>query len=48
MKIILTGATGYVGNNMKEIALSQLVLARDGYPKFAINPKDIIELAKRY
>ena len=35
-------------NNMKEIALSQLVLARDGYPKFAINPKDIIELAKRY
>ena len=36
------------GNNMKEIALSQLVLARDGNPKFAINPKDIIELAKRY
>ena len=36
------------GNSMKEIALSQLVLARDGNPKFAINPKDIIELAKRY
>ena len=36
------------GNSMKEIALSQLVLARDGYPKFAVNPKDIIELAKRY
>lgn len=36
------------GNSMKEIALSQLVLARDGYHKFAINPKDIIELAKKY
>lgn len=36
------------GNSMKEIALSQLVLAREGYPKFAVNPKDIIELAKRY
>lgn len=35
-------------NSMKEIALSMLTLARDGYPKFAINPKDIIELAKRY
>ena len=36
------------GNNMKEIALSQLVLARDGYHKFAINPKDIKELARRF
>lgn len=35
-------------NNMKEIALSQLVLARDGYDKFAITPKDIVELAKRF
>ena len=35
-------------NNMKEIALSQLVLARDGYNKFAIAPKDITELAKKY
>lgn len=36
------------GNSMKEIALSQLVLARDGYHKFAISPKDIVELAKKY
>lgn len=36
------------GNNMKEIALSQLVLARDGYHKFAIDPKDIQELARRF
>ena len=28
---------------MKEIALSQLVLTRDGYDKFAILPKDIVE-----
>ena len=35
-------------NNMKEIALSQLVLARDGYNKFAIATKDITELAKKY
>ena len=35
-------------NNMKEIALSQLVLARDGYHKFAIDPKDITELAKKF
>ena len=36
------------GNSMKEIALSQLVLARDGYEKFAIDPRDIIKLAKVY
>ena len=35
-------------NNMKEIALSQLVLARDGYHKFAIEAKDITKLAKKY
>lgn len=35
-------------NNMKEIALSQLVLSRDGYHKFAINPKDITALAKKF
>ena len=35
-------------NSMKEIALSQLVLTRDGYDKFAISPKDIVELAKRF
>ena len=33
-------------NNMKEIALSQLVLARDGYHKFATETKDIVKLAK--
>jgi hypothetical protein len=53
MKIILTGATGYVGegshaNNMREIALSQLVLARDGFEKFAVSPKDISSLAKKF
>ena len=35
-------------NSMREIALSQLVLTRDGYDKFAIAPKDIVELAKKY
>ena len=35
-------------NSMKEIALSQLVLARDGYDKFAISPKDIVKYAKRF
>ena len=35
-------------NSMKEIALSQLVLTRDGYDKFAISPKDIVKLAKRF
>lgn len=35
-------------NSMKEIALSQFVLARDGYDKFAIDPKDIKELAGRF
>ena len=33
---------------MKEIALSLLVLARDGYHKFAIEAKDITKLAKKY
>ena len=36
------------GNSMREIALSQLVLARDGYDKFAISPKDIVKLAKNF
>ena len=36
------------GNDMREIALSQLVLARDGYQKFAITPKDITLLAKTF
>lgn len=35
-------------NNMKEIALSQLVLTRDGYHKFAVNPADIIRLARQF
>ena len=53
MRIILTGATGYVGegsqaNNMREIALSQLVLARDGFEKFAVSPIDISSLAKKF
>lgn len=34
-------------NSMKEIALSQLTLTRDGYNKFAIDPKDITKLAKK-
>ena len=35
-------------NSMKEIALSQLTLTRDGYNKFAIDPKDITKLAKKF
>ena len=35
-------------NNMKEIALSMLTLTRDGYHKFAIDPKDITKLAKNF
>ncbi len=35
-------------NSMKEIALSQLTLTRDGYEQFAINPKDIVNLAERF
>ena len=35
-------------NSMKEIALSMLTLARDGYMKFAISPKDIVKLARDY
>ncbi len=35
-------------NSMREVALSQLTLTRDGYDKFAISPKDIIELTKRF
>lgn len=37
-----------LANSMKEIALSQLMLTRDGYEQFAINPKDIVKLAKRF
>ena len=35
-------------NSIKEIALSQLTLTRDGYEQFAINPKDIVKLAERF
>ena len=35
-------------NSMKEIALSQLTLTRDGYHKHDINPKDIKTLAKSF
>ena len=35
-------------NSMREIALSQLVLTRDGYDKFGITPKDITKLAKNF
>lgn len=35
-------------NSMKEVALAQLALSSNGYNKFAINPKDITALAKRY
>lgn len=37
-----------LANSMKEIALSQLTLTRDGYEQFAINPKDIVKLAERF
>ena len=36
------------GNSMREVAVSQLVLTRDGYDKFAISPKDSVKLAKRF
>jgi uncharacterized protein YbjT (DUF2867 family) len=35
-------------NNMREIALSQLALVRDGFEKFAVSPKDISSLAKLF
>lgn len=35
-------------NSMKEVALSMLTLTRDGYEKFAIAPKDITILAKKF
>lgn len=35
-------------NSMREVALSQLVLTRDGYSKFAIDPVDITKLAKQF
>ena len=35
-------------NNMREIALSQLALVRDGFEKFAVSPKDISSLAKKF
>lgn len=35
-------------NSMREVALAQLVLTRDGYDQFAIAPKDIKILAKQY
>lgn len=35
-------------NNMKEIALSMLTLTRNGYHKFAIDPKDITQLTKNF
>lgn len=35
-------------NSMKEIALSQLTLTRDGYEQFTINPKDIVKLAEKF
>ncbi len=36
-----------MANNMREVALAQMVLARDGYPRFAIAPRDIKRLAKK-
>ena len=48
MKIILTGTTGYVGEGvMTEVAHSMLTCTRDGYPQFAINPRDITKLAEQ-
>lgn len=35
-------------NNMKEIALSMLALARDGYDMFGMTPRDITKLAKNF
>lgn len=37
-----------LANSMTEVALSMLACTRDGYPKFAINPRDITTLSKNY
>jgi len=36
-----------LANNMTEVAHSMLTCTRDGYPQFAINPRDITKLAKQ-
>ena len=33
------------GNSMTEVALSMIACSRNGYPKFAIGPRDITRLA---
>ena len=37
-----------LANSMTEVAQSMLACTRDGYPEFAINPRDITKLSKRY
>ncbi len=36
-----------LANNMTEVAHSMLACTRDGYPHYAINPRDITKLAKQ-
>ena len=36
-----------LANNMTQVAHSMLACTRDGYPRFAINPRDISKLAKQ-
>lgn len=44
--IYLSGAgTNPSGNSMTEVALSMIACSRNGYPKFAIGPRDITRLA---
>jgi hypothetical protein len=37
-----------LANNMTEVAHSMLACTRDGYPQFAINPRDITKLARQW
>lgn len=37
-----------LANSMTEVALSMLACTRDGYSRFAINPRDITKLTKSY
>ena len=36
-----------LANSMTQVAHSMLACTRDGYPRFAINPRDISKLAKQ-
>jgi len=37
-----------LANSIHQVAISMLTCTRDGYERFAINPRDIIRLAKKF